>query len=62
MMSTERPEGQQDMQEGVVLTKEQTRSRRARSVAIGLGIAFLVVLFYIVTIVKLSGVVPQPAG
>lgn len=61
-MSRERTEGQQDNREGVVLTKEQTQSRRARSVAIGLGIAFLVVLFYIVTIVKLSGVVPQPAG
>ena len=38
----------------VTLTPEQARSRRARNVAIALGVAFLVALFYVVTIVKLG--------
>ncbi|TCK31180.1 hypothetical protein EV667_1286 [Ancylobacter aquaticus] len=40
--------------EGVVLTEEQKRSRRARSVAIAVVLAALCVLFYVVTIVKLG--------
>ena len=36
------------------LTPEQLRSRRARNIAISLTIGFLAVLFYGVTIVKLS--------
>ena len=36
------------------LTPAQAKSRRARNVAIGLAIGFLVVLFYAVTIVKLG--------
>ena len=36
------------------LTPAQAKSRRARNVAIGLGVAFLVALFYLVTIVKLG--------
>jgi len=39
---------------GVVLTEEQKRRRRARSIAIALALGALVVLFYIVTIVKLG--------
>ena len=35
--------------DGVVLTPEQARSRRARNIAIGVTIALLVVLFYAVT-------------
>jgi hypothetical protein len=58
----QRPEGHKEEQEGVILTKEQRQSRRARNIAIGLGIAFLVVLFYVVTIVKLSGAVAPAAG
>jgi len=42
-------------QEGIVLTDEQKRRRRARSIAIALALAALVSLFYVVTIVKLSG-------
>ena len=38
----------------VVLTEEQVRKRRARSVAIGLALLALVVIFYAVTIVKFS--------
>lgn len=39
---------------GIVLTEEQKRRRRARSIAIALCLAALVVLFYLVTIVKLG--------
>ena len=36
------------------LTPQQAKSRRMRNVAIGLSIGFMVVLFYVVTIVKLG--------
>ena len=42
-------------QDGVVLTPQQLRSRKARNVAIGLAVGFMVVLFYVVTIAKLGG-------
>ena len=46
---------------GIVLTEEQKRRRRARSIAIALTLGALVVLFYIVTIVKLGpGVLHRP--
>ena len=41
-------------EEGIVLTDEQKRRRRARSIAIALSLAALVVLFYLVTLVKLG--------
>jgi predicted nucleic acid-binding Zn ribbon protein len=47
-MSEHRPEN------GIVLTEEQKRRRRARSIAIALVLGALVVLFYVVTIVKLG--------
>jgi hypothetical protein len=47
-------EGQTD---GVMLTPEQQRGRRARNIAIGVGVALLVVLFYAITVVRLGGVV-----
>jgi hypothetical protein len=47
--------------DGVVLTEEQKRRRRARSIAIGLALGALVLLFYVVTIVKLGpGVLNRP--
>lgn len=47
--------------DGIRLTEEQKRRRRARSIAIGLALAGLVALFYIVTIVKLGpGVLNRP--
>jgi len=50
-----------DNDKGVVLTEEQKRRRRARSIAIGLSLGALVLLFYIVTIVKLGpGVLQRP--
>jgi hypothetical protein len=46
---------------GVVLTPEQQRSRRARSLAIAVVLGALVVLFYAVTLVKLGpGVLNRP--
>ena len=39
---------------GLVLSPEQKRRQRARNLAIGLTVAFLCVLFYAVTIVKLG--------
>ena len=40
--------------DGIVLTEEQKRRRRARNIAIALSLGALVVLFYLVTIVKLG--------
>jgi accessory gene regulator protein AgrB len=40
--------------QGVVLTEEQKKSRKRRSLAIALVLAALVILFYAVTIVKLG--------
>ncbi|MBZ9934794.1 hypothetical protein LB518_00685 [Mesorhizobium sp. BR1-1-16] len=43
------------IEDGVRLTPEQLRRRRARSIAIGLALGALVILFWAVTIVKLGG-------
>ncbi|MGN6465672.1 MAG: hypothetical protein ACTHLP_09310 [Rhizobiaceae bacterium] len=40
------------MHERINLTEQQKRARRSRSIAIGIGLAALVVIFYIATIVK----------
>ena len=46
---------------GIVLTEEQKRRRRARSIALGLVLGTLVLLVYVVTIVKLGpGVLNRP--
>ena len=45
----------------VPLTPEQLRARSRRNVAIGISIALLVALFYVVTIAKLGpGVLQRP--
>jgi len=49
-----------DEPERIVLTEEQMRKRRARSIAIALALGALVILFYIVTLVKGPGVLNQP--
>ena len=41
-----------DDPERVSLTEAQKKARRARSIAIGLALAALVVIFYVVTIAK----------
>jgi hypothetical protein len=40
--------------ERVALSQEQQRKRRGRSIAIGVALAALVVIFYVVTIIKLG--------
>jgi hypothetical protein len=50
-----------DEEEGIRPTEEQRRRQRARSVAIAVALGVVVVLFYLVTIVKLGpGVVERP--
>ena len=46
-------------QNGIKLTPEQEKSRRARNIALGLCIAGLCILFFTVTIVRLGGAVLQ---
>ena len=54
-------ESGKDRENGIVLTEEQKRRRRARSIAIALALGALVLLFYVVTIVKLGpGVLRRP--
>ncbi|WP_162901301.1 hypothetical protein [Breoghania sp. L-A4] len=40
--------------DGIRLTDEQQKRRRSRNVAIGLALAGMVVLFYVITVVKLG--------
>jgi hypothetical protein len=50
-----------ESENGIVLTEEQLRRRRARNIAIALALGALVLLFYLVTIVKLGpGVLRRP--
>ena len=53
--------GDNDSEDGIVLTEAQKRRRRHRSIAIALALGVLVALFYVVTIVKLGpGVLQRP--
>jgi hypothetical protein len=45
---------------GIVLSDEQKRRRRARSIAIAVSLGILAVLFYLVTLVKGPGVLQRP--
>jgi hypothetical protein len=49
-----------DNSDKIVLTDEQKRSRRARSIAIALALGVLAILFYAVTLVKGPGVLNRP--
>lgn len=40
---------------GIRLTPAEQKSRRARNIAIALGLVSLVVIFYVVTLVRLGG-------
>jgi predicted nucleic acid-binding Zn ribbon protein len=44
----------------IVLSEEQRRSRRARSIAIAIALGVLVLLFYVVTLVKGPAVLNRP--
>lgn len=43
------------MIESVKVTEAQKKSRRNRNIALGLVLAGLVVLFYVITLVKIGG-------
>lgn len=48
-------------EDGILPTEEQRRRQRARSIAIAVALVGLVVLFYLVTIVKLGpGILDRP--
>jgi hypothetical protein len=47
-------------QDGIVLTPEQKRARRQRSIALAVLLGLLVVLFYVVTLTKGPGVLNRP--
>ena len=47
-------------QDGIKLTEQQLRARRARNIAIAVSLGVLVILFYIVTLVKGPGVLVRP--
>jgi hypothetical protein len=49
-----------DEPEGIVLTEQQLRSRRQRSIAIAVILVALVVLFFVVTLVKGPAVLVRP--
>jgi hypothetical protein len=50
----------QNEQDGIVLSPEQKRARRQRSIAIAVLLGVLAVLFYMVTLVKGPGVLNRP--
>jgi hypothetical protein len=45
---------------GIVLTEQQKKARRARSIAIALSLGALVILFYLITLVKGPGMMVRP--
>ena len=51
---------QRDEPEGIVLTEQQKRSRRQRSIAIAVILVALVVLFFVVTLVRGPAVLVRP--
>jgi hypothetical protein len=49
------PMGNPPPQQGVKLTEQQLRARRARSIAIALALGAFVIVIFLVTIVRLGG-------
>jgi hypothetical protein len=47
-------------EDGIVLTEQQEKARRARSIAIALALGGLVILFYAITLVKGPAVLIRP--
>lgn len=44
----------EDEKNGIELTERQRKARRSRSIAIGVVLAALVIIFYLVTVVKIG--------
>jgi hypothetical protein len=44
-----------ELEEGITLTEQQLRARRARSIAIALALGAFAIVIFVVTIVKLGG-------
>lgn len=57
---TEDGDRSKQLPNGVMLTPEQEKRRRARNIAIALALGAFMALFYVVTIVKLGGAVARP--
>ena len=47
-------------EDGIVLTEQQKKARRALSIAIAVSLGALVILFYAITLVKGPGVMVRP--
>jgi hypothetical protein len=61
MANNDNEHNDREGERGIVLTEAQRRRRRARNIAIALALGALVLLFYVVTIVKLGpGVLHRP--
>lgn len=43
-----------DDEKGIELTERQRKARRSRSIALGLVLAAVVIIFYLVTVVKIG--------
>ncbi len=59
-MQLEQPKSGPRPQERLVLSEQQLRSRRTRSIAIAVALGVLVILFYAVTLVKGPAVLNRP--
>ncbi len=59
-MQREQHESGPRPQERLVLSEQQLRSRRTRSIAIAVALGVLVILFYAVTLVKGPAVLNRP--
>jgi hypothetical protein len=60
MNESDKPVRAQEPEAGIRLTEQQQRARRSRSIAIGIALGLLALLFYIVTLVKGPGVLERP--
>jgi hypothetical protein len=59
---TESGKGRQDEVPATDVEEERQARQRKRSIAIGLSLLFLAVLFYVVTLVKMGSALTEKAG
>ena len=60
MTMAEKKLAEKKTEDGIVLTEQQKKARRARSIAIAVSLGALVILFYVITLVKGPGVMIRP--